>query len=331
MASPGFWEDKARSIQVLGEVKALKALVKPHDELSKALEDARELAELAAGENDAGTLAGVEADLPELERRLAAFELQTLLSEPNDARSAFVDVHAGAGGTEACDWAQMLTRMITRWAEAHGYVVTIVDFLQGDEAGLRSCTLRIEGEWAFGRLKSERGVHRMVRISPYDANKRRHTTFASVDVLPILDEEAEIVINEKDLKIDTFRAGGKGGQHVNVTDSAVRITHMPTGLVVSCQNERSQHSNRKSAMAVLYARLVQLEEDKQRSEVQRLYGEKGEIAWGNQIRSYVLHPYSLAKDTRTGCETSSVQKVLDGDLDPFIDAYLRHRTEGRKA
>ena len=326
MAAPGFWDDKARSAKVLEELKALKSLVKPFEELSSALSDARELSGMAAAEGDAGTLAGVEQEIPSLASRLDVFERQALLSEPNDSRGAFVDVHAGAGGTEACDWAQMLVRMYTRWAEAQGYAVKVVDVLEGEEAGLRSCTLRVEGEWAFGRLKSERGVHRLVRISPYDANKRRHTTFSSVDVLPILEEETELVINEKDLKIDTFRAGGKGGQHVNVPDSAVRIPHLPTGLVVSCQNERSQHANRKSAMAVLYARLVQLEADKQRSEMQRLYGEKGEIAWGNQIRSYVLQPYSLVKDARTACETSNVQKVLDGEIDAFIDAYLRMRT-----
>ena len=330
MSAPGFWEDKGRSAKVLEEAKALKAAVKPYDEMTAALADAGELAGMAADEGDAATLGGIEREFPDLSRRLDAYELQALLSEPHDARGAFVDIHAGAGGTEACDWASMLVRMYTRWAEGHGYRVRVMDLLDGDEAGIRSCTLQVEGAWAYGRLKAERGVHRLVRISPYDANKRRHTTFASVDILPVLDEEADIVINDKDLRVDTYRSGGAGGQHVNKTESAVRITHLPTGVVVACQNERSQHANRKMAMTILYARLVQLEVDKQSAEVQRLYGEKGEIAWGHQIRSYVMQPYVMVKDHRTDHQTSDAQGVLDGDLDAFIDAYLRARTQDPK-
>ena len=329
MAAPGFWEDKAGSAKVLEEAKSLKGLLKPHGEIAKAIGDAADLAAMAAEEGDLPVLAGVEAELPGLAARFGAFEMQILLSEPDDARSAFVDIHAGAGGTEACDWAQMLVRMVTRWADAHGCRVRVMDSLAGDEAGLRSCTLRVDGDFAYGRLKAERGVHRLVRISPYDANKRRHTTFASVDVLPVLEDAADIVVDEKDLRIDTYRSGGAGGQHVNKTESAIRITHLPSGIVVACQNERSQHANRKVAMEILHARLKQLEADKQSSEIQRLYGEKGEIAWGHQIRSYVMQPYVMVKDHRTGHESPNAAEVLDGDLDGFIDAYLRQRT--RKA
>ena len=330
MASPGFWDDKGKSAKVLAEAKTLKALVKPWEELRTALADARELAELAGGENDASVLSGVEKDLPGLLSRLEAFELKTLLSEPHDPYGAYLILHAGAGGTEACDWAGILARMYTRWAEGHGYAVQVVDQTDGEEAGIRSCTLRIEGEWAFGYLKAERGVHRLVRISPFDANKRRHTTFASVDVLPVLEEAPEIVVNEKDVRVDTYRAGGAGGQHVNKTDSAVRLTHLPTGIVVACQNERSQHANRKVAYEILHARIAQLEADKQASETQRMYGEKGEIAWGSQIRSYVMQPYVLVNDHRTELKTGNAQKVLDGDIDPFIDAWLRARMGAKR-
>ena len=329
MASPGFWEDKGASPKVLASVRALGAILKPYDERAKDLRSNRELAELAAGENDAMALGQVEAEVPSLASRFVAFEFQTLLTDPDDPKAAFLDIHAGAGGTEACDWAQMLARMYTRWAETKGYRVQIVDVLDGEGAGYRSITLRIEGEWAFGRLKSERGVHRLVRISPFDANQRRHTTFASLDVLPVLPEAPDIVINDKDLRVDTYRAGGAGGQHVNKTDSAVRLTHLPTGIVVACQNERSQHANRATAMEILYGRLKQREADLQQSEVQRLYGEKGEIAWGHQIRSYVLQPYTMVKDHRTDQQSTDAQGVLDGELDPFMNAFLRRKTGGK--
>ena len=323
MASPGFWDDKGASPKVLASVRTLGAILKPHDELEKALREARELAEMAAAEGDATALKQVEDEIPSLSARFSTFELQTLLSDPDDVRACFMDVHAGAGGTEACDWAQMLVRMYLRWSERQGYKVQIVDLLEGDGAGYRSCTLKIEGEWAYGRLKSERGVHRLVRISPFDANQRRHTTFASVDILPMMPEDPDIVINPKDLRVDTYRSGGAGGQHVNKTDSAVRLTHLPTGIVVACQNERSQHANRATAMEILYGRLKQREADKKRNELQRLYGEKGEIAWGHQIRSYVMQPYTMVKDHLTDQQTGDAAAVLDGGIDPFIDAYLR--------
>lgn len=239
---------------------------------------------------------------------------------------AYVAIQAGAGGTDACDWAAMLARMIQRWAETHGHAVSLVDAVPGEEAGLKSCTLCVQGEWAYGRLKSEQGVHRLVRISPFNASGKRQTSFASIDVSPELDDAIKVDIQEKDLRIDTYRAGGKGGQHVNKTESAVRITHLPTGIVVQCQNERSQHANRKMAMKILAARVLRLEEERRDAARAQEYGQKGEISFGSQIRSYVLHPYQMVKDHRTGHETSQVEKVLAGEaLDPFMDAYLHWR------
>ena len=249
-------------------------------------------------------------------------ELRATLSGPNDRKSAFLRIHAGAGGTDSCDWAQMLLRMYLRYIERKGLKSEMVDVLPNEEAGIRSVTVRVDGDFAYGSLKSEIGVHRLVRISPFDANKRRHTSFSSVDVIPEA-EEIEVEINDKDLRVDVFRSSAKGGQHVNVTDSAVRITHLPTGVVVSCQNERSQHQNRETAMKVLRARLLRLKELEREREMAKLYGEKGEIAWGNQIRSYTLQPFQLVKDHRTGLETGNVGAVLDGDIDAFVEAYLR--------
>jgi len=294
--------------------------------LEKRARALAEMAELAAGDDDA------EALTPDLERDLAALQAdwsrmegQLLLSEPYDARPAIVSVHAGAGGTESQDWAEMLERMYLRWADDHGYKTEILDQTEGEEAGLKSVTFSISGRFAYGRLRSERGVHRLVRISPFDSQKRRHTSFALVEVMPEVAEDAAVEIDDKDLRIDTYRASGAGGQHVNKTDSAVRITHLPTGIVVSCQNERSQHQNRERAMIVLRGKLVERQMEEREAEMARLRGQHVEAGWGNQIRSYVLQPYTMVKDLRTGVETSNPSGVLDGDLDAFIEGYLRSR------
>ncbi|HUJ77271.1 MAG TPA: peptide chain release factor 2, partial [bacterium] len=287
-----------------------------------------EVEELEAGlalweeENDPALGQELEGVLKRAEKRLAALELQNLLGGQDDEKNAIVLIHSGAGGTESADWAAMLFRMYQRWAENHGYPVTILDYQPGEEAGLKSVTFEVEGDYTYGHLKTEGGVHRLVRISPFDANKRRHTSFASVFVYPDIEETGEVEINEADLKVDTYRSSGAGGQHVNTTDSAIRITHLPTGIVVTCQNERSQHKNRSSAMKVLRAKLYELKRQEQEAEKDKLNAQKRRIAWGSQIRSYVLHPYQLVKDHRTDFETSASAKVLDGDIDPFIEAAL---------
>ncbi len=294
--------------------------------LEKRARTLAEMAELAAGDTDA------EALTPDLERDLAAIQAdwsrlegQLLLSEPYDERPAIVSVHAGAGGTESQDWAEMLERMYLRWADQHRFRTEILDQTEGEEAGLKSVTFSISGRFAYGRLRSERGVHRLVRISPFDSQKRRHTSFALVEVMPEVAEDAAVDIDEKDLRVDTYRASGAGGQHVNKTDSAVRITHLPTGIVVSCQNERSQHQNRERAMTVLRGKLVERQMEEREAEMARLRGEHVEAGWGNQIRSYVLQPYTMVKDLRTGVETSDPSAVLGGAIDPFIEGYLRSR------
>ena len=257
--------------------------------------------------------------------------MQSLLSGRLDRNSAFVSLHAGAGGTESCDWASMLFRMFQRYCSLKGFEVEVLDIQPGDEAGIKNATFAVRGAYAYGFMKCERGVHRLVRISPFDSNKRRHTSFASLDAVAELDDDIEVEILDKDLRVDTYRSSGSGGQHVNKTDSAIRLTHMPTGIVVSCQAERSQHANRNKAMKMLQARVYELELDKKRKEMERFYGQKGEIAWGSQIRSYVLQPYTMVKDHRTGAETSNVAAVLDGDLDRFIDAYLKQEKAEEKA
>lgn len=267
--------------------------------------------------------------MEKLEAEYRKFELKSLLADKLDPNNAFLSVNAGAGGTESCDWAQMLVRMYSRYCEREGYDVTIMDMQRGDEAGIKSATLQISGPYAYGYLKGERGVHRLVRISPFDANKRRHTSFVACDVVAEIDDDIEVEIDEKDLRIDTYRSSGAGGQHVNKTDSAIRIVHIPTGVVVSCQAERSQHSNRDKAMKMLTARLYELERDKQNKEMEKFYGDKGEIAWGSQIRSYVLQPYQLVKDHRTEVETGNVDSVLDGDLEIFIEGYLKMKKAAR--
>jgi len=285
------------------------------------------MAELAAGEADGGAdlEADLQRDLDALSADWTRMEGRLLLSEPYDERPAIVSVHAGAGGTESQDWAEMLLRMYLRWAERNRYRTEILDQTEGEEAGLKSVTVTIDGRWAYGRLKSERGVHRLVRISPFDSQNRRHTSFALVEVMPEVPEDAAIEIDEKDLRVDTYRASGAGGQHVNKTDSAVRITHLPTGIVVTCQNERSQTQNRERAMVVLRAKLAERAEEEREAEMARLRGQHVEAGWGNQIRSYVLQPYTMVKDLRTGVETSNPTAVLDGDLDAFIEGYLRSR------
>ena len=325
MERPDFWQDQEAARKTIERLKALKGAIEPVRELESAVEDEQVMLELAEEEGDEATAAEVEAAAAKLCRRLESLQFRTRLSGPHDSKNAYVSIHAGAGGTEACDWVSMLLRMYSRWAEDKKFDVRMVDSTPGDEAGFRSITLHVVGSYAYGYLRAEMGVHRLVRISPFDAGARRHTSFASVDAVPEYDEDVELEINEKDLRIDRFRSGGAGGQHVNVTDSAVRITHLPTGVVVSCQNERSQHQNRRTAMNILRAKLYRLKEKEREEELAQLIGEKGEIAWGNQIRSYVLQPYTMVKDHRTGVEVGNVNAVLDGDIDVFIEAYLRRK------
>lgn len=330
MSRAGFWDNPESAQSVVSQLSALKSVIDPVQEVQREIADLKELFELAAGESDQEELEQLEDDLAELLKRCEKIELAGLLSRPEDTRNCFFSIHAGAGGTESCDWASMLLRMYTRYFEANKYQFGELDITPGEEAGIRSITLRVVGPFAFGKLSCEVGVHRLVRISPFDANKRRHTSFAAVDCAPEFDEDINIQIDEDDLRIDCYRASGAGGQHVNKTSSAVRITHGPTGIVVQCQNERSQHKNRAQAMKVLKARLYMLEQQKRDAAVEKLHGVKGDIAWGNQIRSYVLQPYQLVKDHRTDFQTGNVDAVLDGELDGFIESYLHHRAKARQ-
>jgi peptide chain release factor 2 len=329
MSQPGFWDHQEAAQRVTSQLSALKSVVEPVEELEKEVSDLAELFELAAEEADEDELSQLEDDVEVLVGRCEQIELQGLLSRPEDMRNCFVSIHAGAGGTESCDWASMLLRMYCRYFDANKFKYEELEITPGEEAGLRSLTLRVTGPFAFGKLSCEVGVHRLVRISPFDSQSRRHTSFAAVDCVPEFDEDIAIEINEEDLRIDFYRASGAGGQHVNKVSSAVRITHLPTGIVVQCQNERSQHKNRAQAMKVLKSRLYMLEQQKRDAEVAKLYGDKGEIAWGNQIRSYVLQPYQMVKDHRTDHQTGNVDAVLDGDLNGFIESYLRHRAKSR--
>ncbi|MGQ9556715.1 MAG: peptide chain release factor 2 [Desulfurispora sp.] len=325
MLAPGFWDDMEKAQQTTRQQAALQEELAAFQALENAAANIAVLLELGEEEEDEQLAREAAAELKKLAARLAEKELAVLLSGQYDRENAIVTLHAGAGGTEAQDWVEMLLRMYTRWAEDHKYQVTLVDLLPGDEAGVKSATIMVSGPNAYGYLKAEKGVHRLVRISPFDASGRRHTSFASVDVMPEVQEDVDIEINPEDLKIDTYRSGGAGGQHVNKTDSAVRITHLPTGIVVQCQSERSQISNRNTAMKLLKAKLLDLEMQKKEAELAAMRGEQREIAWGSQIRSYVFHPYSLVKDHRTGVETGNVQAVMDGEIDQFIAAWLRQQ------
>ena len=333
-SAPDFWEDPNKAKKHLGRVNEIKAVLTPFDEIGKLLEEAGVMLELAEAETPGPSRDQALKDaLKDLDRADADFrtlEIQSLLSGKLDRNNAYVTIHAGAGGTESCDWASMLFRMFQRFCSIKGFEVEVLDIAPGDEAGIKYATFAVRGTYAYGFMKCERGVHRLVRISPFDSNKRRHTSFASLDVIAELDDDVEIVIDDKDLRVDTYRSSGSGGQHVNKTDSAIRITHMPTGLVVSCQAERSQHANRNKCMKMLQAKLYELELDKKRKDMERFYGQKGEIAWGSQIRSYVLQPYTMVKDHRTDTETSNTEAVLDGGLDMFVDAYLKHEKAAQK-
>ena len=327
LAQPGFWDRAEAAQETVRELKAIKELVGPWREVGKGISDLEEMLILA--EEDEGMAAELAAEVAELGKKVDGLEFSLMFSEPQDAANAIFSVQAGAGGTESCDWADMLWRMYSRWAEARGYGIEVYSTSPGEEAGIKSLTASISGDHAYGYLKAERGVHRLVRISPFDSGARRHTSFASVDVIPEIDDDIEIEIADKDLRVDTYRSSGAGGQHVNKTSSAVRLTHLPTGIVVACQNERSQHKNRATAMKLLRARLYQREEDKRRAELATHHSEQRDIAWGSQIRSYVFQPYTMVKDLRTGLTVGNIQKVMDGDLDPFILEYLKSRA-GKK-
>ena len=304
--------------------------IKAVDDLAQELEDNVELIELGESDDDADVVAEAEAALEALHARAAKEELQTLLSGEADSNDCYLEIHAGAGGTEAQDWAEMLLRMYSRWAEQHRHKVEFLEESPGEEAGIKSSSVKILGHNAYGWLKTESGVHRLVRISPFDSSARRHTSFASVWIYPVIDDKIEVDIQDKDLRVDTYRASGAGGQHVNRTDSAVRLTHLPTGIVVQCQNDRSQHRNRATAMAMLKARIYEMELQKREAETRAEHEAKSDIGWGHQIRSYVLQPYQMVKDLRTNVETSNTQAVLDGDLDDFMAAALAHRIKGGK-
>ncbi len=326
ISKTGFWDNPETAQLVVSQLSALKSVVEPVEELQREIKDLQELYEMAV-ESDPDELSQVENDLVTLVKRCEQIELAGLLSRPEDMKDCFFSIHAGAGGTESCDWANMLLRMYTRYFQMANFKFKELEITPGEEAGVRSVTLGVSGPFAYGRLSCEVGVHRLVRISPFDANKRRHTSFAAVDCVPEFDDGLDVEIKDEDLHIDFYRAGGAGGQHVNKTSSAVRIRHEPTGIVVQCQNERSQHKNRAEAMKMLKAKLFMLEQQKRDAETAKLYSEKGEIAWGNQIRSYVLQPYQMVKDHRTDYQTGNTQAVLDGEIDEFIEAYLRHRAK----
>ncbi len=330
MSQEGFWDNPDAAQRITTQLSGLKAVVEPVEEVGREVNDLAELFELAAEEADDDEIEQLEEDVEALVKRCEQIELQGLLARPEDMRNCFVSIHAGAGGTESCDWASMLLRMYSRFFDTHKFKYEELDITPGEEAGLRSVTLRVRGPFAFGKLSCEVGVHRLVRISPFDSQSRRHTSFAAVDCLPEFDEDVEVEINDDDLRIDYYRASGAGGQHVNKVSSAVRITHAPSGIVVQCQNERSQHKNKAQAMKVLKSRLYMLEQQKRDAEVAKLYGDKGEIAWGNQIRSYVMQPYQMVKDHRTDHQTGNVDAVMDGDLDAFIESFLRHRAKNKK-
>jgi peptide chain release factor 2 len=318
-----FWKDKNRVTQVNQEISRLKRRIFPWDELIREVSETKELMEIALSESDLEMINEITVKVKDFKINFETLETLELLSDKDDDKFAYLTIHPGAGGTESQDWANMLFRMYLRWAENHQYDIDVVDYTPGDEAGIKSATINIKGDFAYGFLKCERGIHRLVRISPFDSNNRRHTSFASVEVIPEVSEDIDVEINESDLRIDTYRASGAGGQHVNKTDSAVRITHLPSGIVVQCQNERSQHKNKAYAMKILRARLYEMKEKELEEKKMEQISEQKDISWGNQIRSYVFQPYTLVKDHRTGEETGSIEYVLDGDIDRFLYAYLK--------
>jgi len=322
IAEPSFWNDSKGANDKIKTLKLLKAVLDPWSGLDKDLNETKELFSIVDPEDDE-SMRHISEELDKLERELNSVEFKALLGRPEDKNNAILSINAGAGGTESCDWVSMLLRMYSKWAVSKKFSIQQIDFLAGEEAGIKNTTIIIKGAYAYGYLKSESGVHRLVRISPFDSNRRRHTSFASVDVIPEVSDDIKIDINPSDLRIDTYRAGGRGGQHVNVTDSAVRITHIPTNVVAQCQNERSQHKNKSMAMKILKARVYEVERAKKRKKLEKQYAEKQRIEWGSQIRSYVMHPYSLVKDHRTNYQTSNVQAVMDGNIDDFMEAYLR--------
>jgi peptide chain release factor 2 len=325
----GFWNDANNARALMGKLNSLKKTVSSWESQTAEAASLGELQKMADDEKDETMSAEVNEHAEKLRQAVNNLEIQLKLAGEFDRSNAIVAIHAGAGGTESCDWAEMLLRMYNRWAERKGFEVEVLDILAGEEAGIKSATFLVKGEFAYGLMQSELGVHRLVRISPFDANKRRHTSFTSVDVIPEIDDNIDIVIEDKDLRIDTYRASGHGGQYMNKTDSAVRITHIPSGIIIACQSERSQIKNRATAMKLLKSRLYEAELDKKRKATEKHYDEKGSIAWGSQIRSYVFMPYQLVKDHRTGAEIAQVDKVMDGEIDPFISAYLDKKLAGK--
>lgn len=323
IAEPDFWNDTEAAQRVMQEKKHIEGKVVRYDALATLLEDIEVLFELAKEEPEAGLEDEIEASLKDVKKQLEAFELETIMNGEYDNNNAILSIHPGAGGTESQDWAEMLYRMYVRWAERRGYKVDVLDYLDGDEAGIKSVTILISGDNAYGYLKAEKGVHRMVRISPFDSSGRRHTSFSAVEVMPEVESDVDVEIDAKDLKVDTYRATGAGGQHINKTESAIRITHLPSGIVVQCQSERSQIQNRATAMKMLTSRLVEEKIKEQEAELARLHGVQQEIGWGSQIRSYVFHPYTMVKDHRTNEERGNSQAVMDGEIDQFINAYLK--------
>ncbi|MCI9428258.1 MAG: peptide chain release factor 2 [Eubacterium sp.] len=329
MEAPDFWDKVEISQQKMKDLKSLKSDVETYSKLKTQFEDIETLIEMAAEENDASLIGDIEAELTEFEETLEKIRMKTLLSGEYDKDNAIVSLHAGAGGTESCDWASMLYRMFTRWAQSHGFTVEVLDSLDGEEAGIKSITFEVSGENAYGYLKSERGVHRLVRISPFNAAGKRQTSFVSCDVMPDIEDEIDIEIKDDDIRIDTYRSSGAGGQHINKTSSAIRITHFPTGIVVQCQNERSQHMNKDKAMQMLKAKLYLLKQQENAKKAEGIRGEVTEIGWGSQIRSYVMQPYTMVKDHRTGVETSNADGVMDGKIDLFINGYLKWMSLGQ--
>jgi len=324
MQSPDFWNNTEEAQKISQKLKSNTDTIKEFEDMQGEVDDFELLMELIKEDNDENQTSELNKEMKNIDIALEKLKLKTLLSGEYDRNNAILSIHAGAGGTEAQDWADMLFRMYTRWAESHSCKVSILDILKDTEAGIKSVDLLISGENVYGYLKSEKGVHRLVRISPFDANSRRHTSFASVDVMPEITDEDDIEISESEIKVDTYRSGGAGGQHVNTTDSAVRITHIPTGIVVSCQNERSQHKNKATALKMLKAKLIEVKEMEHKEKIEDIQGKYNQIAWGSQIRSYVFHPYSLVKDHRTNAEIGNIQSVMDGNIDVFINEYLKY-------